>query len=359
MQDLLNKYQSLTTKQQVLTAILIFVLGIAILPNTLVYGASVFASHKLIQKVSFRWFFVTIFSVATFFSFVLLFADEDIEQQPAVTVQEEQTEVFNDEVTAEVATSTANQTSTTTKAERTESDVLESEQEVSVEQNIAPPQTTTKTPDVPIDTFKVVSVVDGDTIKLDMNGTTETIRLIGIDTPETVHPSKPVECMGMEASNKAKQLLVGQTVRFEGDTSQDTRDRYSRLLGYVFLPDGRNYGDVMIRSGYAYEYTYSSAYKYQSLYKEAQSYAESSKLGLWADGVCEEEVVAEDPTPEPVATPSSDGHKWYVSSHYSSKFYYCEESDAWQGLSETYLEVYDSEAALKAKYPSHTLHESC
>ncbi|MCA9361728.1 thermonuclease family protein [Candidatus Kaiserbacteria bacterium] len=216
---------------------------------------------------------------------------------------------------------------------------------------------------VSIDTFKVVSVVDGDTIKLDMDGTVETIRLIGIDTPETVHPSKPVECMGIEASNKAKQLLTGQTVRFEGDSSQDTRDRYGRLLGYVFLPDGRNYGDVMIRSGYAYEYTYSSAYKYQSLYKEAQSYAENSKLGLWADGMCEEEVVAEDPTPkpQPVTPASSDGHKWYVSSHYSSKFYYCEESDAWHGLSEKYLEVYDSESALKANYQyrDHTLHESC
>jgi micrococcal nuclease len=66
---------------------------------------------------------------------------------------------------------------------------------------------------IPTNEYKVVSVVDGDTIKLNIKGTVETIRLIGIDTPETVHPSKPVECMGMEASNKAKELLLGKIVR--------------------------------------------------------------------------------------------------------------------------------------------------
>jgi endonuclease YncB( thermonuclease family) len=208
------------------------------------------------------------------------------------------------------------------------------------------------------DLFKVVSVVDGDTVKLDMNGTTETIRLIGLDTPETVHPQKPVECMGIEASNKAKQLLIGQSVRFESDDSQDTRDRFGRLLGYVFLPNGDNFAEVMLRSGYGNEYTYDLPYKYQTAFKSAEQYAQSNQLGLWADGVCEDEE-QEEPEPEPVAAPTSDGQKWYVSSHHSSKFYYCEDSDGWEGLSPNYLEVYESETALRAEYPNHTLHESC
>jgi len=165
--------------------------------------------------------------------------------------------------------------------------------------------------------------------------------------------------MGIEASNKAKQLLTGQTVRFEGDDTQGTRDKYGRLLGYVFLPNEQNFGEVMLRSGYANEYTYSNAYKYQSTFKAAEQSARNNKAGLWADGVCEEKVTNEEPQPQPISQPTSSGQKWYVSSHYSSKFYYCEDTEAWQGLSKTYLETYNSEAALKAKYPSHTLHESC
>lgn len=62
-------------------------------------------------------------------------------------------------------------------------------------------------------------------------------------------------------------------------------------------------------------------------------------------------------TSEPIY--QDDGKKWYVSSHHSSRFYYCEESNGWEGLSSTYLMVYNSEAELKANFPNHTLHESC
>lgn len=201
--------------------------------------------------------------------------------------------------------------------------------------------------------YEVVSVVDGDTVKLNIDGTTETIRLIGIDTPETVHPTKPVECFGIEASNKAKQLLSGQTVSFEMDASQGTRDKYGRLLGYIILSNGSNFNELMIEQGYAYEYTYSIPYKYQADFKAAEQYARANGIGLWADGVCEEESY-QDNTPA-----ATSGGKWYVSSHYSSKYYHCEESDGWKSLSEKYLKVYDSEAALLADFPNHTLHESC
>ena len=186
-------------------------------------------------------------------------------------------------------------------------------------------------------------------------GKTETIRLIGIDTPETVHPSKPVECFGVEASNKAKQLLSGKTVSLETDASQGTRDRYGRLLGYIILSDGTNFNKLMIEQGYAYEYTYSTAYKYQTTFKSAEQYARTNGIGLWADGVCDEEADTE----QNDQSATNSGSKWYVSSHYSSKYYYCEESDGWKSLSETYLKVYNSEAELLADFPNHTLHESC
>ena len=143
------------------------------------------------------------------------------------------------------------------------------------------------TPQADLATYKVVRVIDGDTMKLNMNGKEETVRVIGIDTPETVRPNEPVECFGMEASNKAKEVLTGQTVRFEDDPTQDTRDKYDRLLGHVFLENGQNFGELMLAEGYAYEFTYNMPYKYQSAYKAAVSFARGNKKGLWADGVCD------------------------------------------------------------------------
>ena len=129
----------------------------------------------------------------------------------------------------------------------------------------------------------IVKVVDGDTIHVTINGVQETIRIIGIDSPETVDPRRPVECFGIEASDKAKTLLpIGKTVELEQDLSQDNRDRYKRLLRYVFI-DGVDYGKQMIAEGYAYEYTYEIPYKYQLDYKEAQRLAQENKRGLWGD----------------------------------------------------------------------------
>ncbi len=136
------------------------------------------------------------------------------------------------------------------------------------------------------DLYPVTKVVDGDTIDVNIDGTVERIRLIGIDTPEIVDPRKPVECFGLEASNKAKAVLTGQQVRLEKDNSQANRDVYNRLLRYVFLADGINFNKMMIEQGYAYEYTYDLPYKYQTEFKQAQKYAQDNKLGLWQDNVC-------------------------------------------------------------------------
>jgi micrococcal nuclease len=133
---------------------------------------------------------------------------------------------------------------------------------------------------------QVISVVDGDTIKVSIEGKTESIRLIGIDTPETVNPRSPVQCYGREASSKMKELVSGKTVYLEADPSQDDRDLYKRLLRFVFLLDETNVGLSMIKDGFAHEYTYDAPYKYQQDYLAAQENARTEKRGLWSD-VCE------------------------------------------------------------------------
>jgi micrococcal nuclease len=134
---------------------------------------------------------------------------------------------------------------------------------------------------------QVVKVVDGDTVTVSIGGKNETIRIIGINTPETVDPRKPVECFGQKASEKAKEQLNGKTVQLEADATQGERDKYNRLLRFVWLDNGANdFGAMMIQEGYAYEYTYSTPYTYQTKYKELQKEAEQNKKGLWADNAC-------------------------------------------------------------------------
>ncbi len=133
----------------------------------------------------------------------------------------------------------------------------------------------------------VVRVVDGDTVDVQFgDGTTDRVRLIGIDTPEVVDPRKPVQCFGREASAHAHDLLDGQAVSIELDASQGERDVFGRLLAYVWLPDGRNFGEVMIGDGYAHEYTYDLPYAYRDLFKVAQDAAIDNQAGLWSPASC-------------------------------------------------------------------------
>jgi len=106
--------------------------------------------------------------------------------------------------------------------------------------------------------YNVVDVVDGDTVKVNINGVVTTLRLIGMDTPETLDPRKPVQCFGKEASAKAKELLLGKNVRLENDPTQTELDKYGRALRYLYLEDGTLYNEIMIGDGYAHEYTYGS-----------------------------------------------------------------------------------------------------
>lgn len=145
-----------------------------------------------------------------------------------------------------------------------------------------------KTLTLPADAMlaSVIKIVDGDTIHVASGNTINTVRLIGIDTPEVVDPRRPVQCYGKEASQKLKELLNQKKVYLTADTSQSERDKYDRLLRYVWTEDGTNVNEFMLREGYAYEYTYDVPYKYQQLFKEAQRSAQEKKAGLWSEETC-------------------------------------------------------------------------
>jgi micrococcal nuclease len=119
--------------------------------------------------------------------------------------------------------------------------------------------------------FTVTKVVDSDTIWVDDNGQRQKIRMIGLDTPETVDPRKPVQCFGLEGSAQAKTILGGQSVYLETDPSQDTVDRFGRTLAYVWTTSGRLFNLDMIADGYAFEYTYDLPYRYQQDFKAAEN----------------------------------------------------------------------------------------
>lgn len=134
----------------------------------------------------------------------------------------------------------------------------------------------------------VSQVVDGDTIVIITDGKRETVRMIGIDTPETVHPSKPVQCFGQEASARTKSWLTGRLVTLDTDPSQGERDKYGRLLAYVWRDDGLFVNQALISEGFAFEYTYNLPYEYQAEFKAAEAAARAGKKGLWADEACAE-----------------------------------------------------------------------
>lgn len=132
---------------------------------------------------------------------------------------------------------------------------------------------------------KVLKIVDGDTIHVEIDGKREKVRLMGVDTPETKHPSKPVECFGLAASAFTKSLLENKSVELVADPKQ-TREKFGRLLMYVFLEDGTHVNLELIRQGYAHENGYNRNYKYREEFREAEAQAREGKRGLWADNAC-------------------------------------------------------------------------
>lgn len=134
---------------------------------------------------------------------------------------------------------------------------------------------------------KVLVVVDGDTVEVEIDGKSERIRMIGVDTPEVVDPRKPVQCFGKEASAFTKTALSGAFVWLESDSTQGDRDKYGRLLRYVWTDQGKtDFNKKLIAEGYAHEYTYNVPYIYRDEYLKAEKNAESRYLGLWDSSVC-------------------------------------------------------------------------
>ena len=134
---------------------------------------------------------------------------------------------------------------------------------------------------------EVVKVVDGDTIDVRVGDATERVRMLGIDTPETVDPRRTVQCFGREASDKTRSLLAGAKVRLESDPTQADRDRYGRLLRYVSAEEGTDINLQLISKGFAHEYTFSVPYERQARYRAAEQEARTAARGLWAPGVCD------------------------------------------------------------------------
>ncbi len=135
--------------------------------------------------------------------------------------------------------------------------------------------------------YKVTSFSDGDTISVDMNGVTEKVRLIGVDTPETHDPRKEVQCYGQAASAFTKQLIGANRVRLQADPENTNRDRYKRLLRYVYLPNGQLVNAEIIKQGFGFAYVYFPFSKLEE-FKTYQKEAESKGLGLW--GECQVQI---------------------------------------------------------------------
>ncbi|MEA2006661.1 MAG: thermonuclease family protein [Patescibacteria group bacterium] len=130
--------------------------------------------------------------------------------------------------------------------------------------------------------FNVLHVVDGDTFSVWMNDKIETVRVIGIDSPETGEKYRRKECFGRESTQMAIEVLSDKKVLLKTDLTQDDRDQYDRLLRHVFLEDGTNYGLKMIEIGFAEELTFKGRqYEHQDEYKSAQEKAKQDKQGLW------------------------------------------------------------------------------
>ena len=129
----------------------------------------------------------------------------------------------------------------------------------------------------------VVEVVDGDTVTVrSADGATDTVRLLGVDTPETHHPERGVECFGPEASAYTRERLEGEWVELEDDV--EGRDRYGRRLAYVSV-GGRRFNDELLRRGYARLLVIAPNREHARALLRAELDAKSAQRGLW--GACE------------------------------------------------------------------------
>lgn len=149
---------------------------------------------------------------------------------------------------------------------------------------------------------RVLRIVDGDTIEVRRRGRSVTVRLLGVDSPESKHPRRPVECGAREATGSLLRLLFsaprdtdgdsvvdtaggrGRRVRLEFDESQSRRDRYGRELAYVRLPGGRLVQGVQLRRGWAEVYVFRRPFRLLRRFRARERWAEERRAGVW--GMC-------------------------------------------------------------------------
>ncbi|HEU4657474.1 MAG TPA: thermonuclease family protein [Capillimicrobium sp.] len=127
----------------------------------------------------------------------------------------------------------------------------------------------------------VTRVVDGDTVHVDLDGADETVRYIGVDTPESVKPGTPVECFAKEASARNAALVDGEDVRLRFDAER--RDRYGRLLAYVYRArDGLFVNERLVRDGYARPLTIPPNVRHANRFAALARRAREDDRGLWS-----------------------------------------------------------------------------
>ncbi len=136
--------------------------------------------------------------------------------------------------------------------------------------------------------YPVRQVIDGDTLTVEFHGDVQTVRLIGVDSPEVQGPYTEAECYGAEASEAARELLEGHNVRLASDPSQDETDRFGRRLAYVWTEEGVLVNLWLVEEGLAQEYTYDLDRPYvlrrEMLMAEARAKREAR--GLWSPDAC-------------------------------------------------------------------------
>ena len=149
------------------------------------------------------------------------------------------------------------------------------------------PTTEAQTYKLSNDTYTVTRVIDGDTIEVYIDGDTVRIRLIGIDTPESVHSDESKNCyFGSMASDYTTLALTGKEVQLEYD--EEPLDQYGRTLAYVYV-DGELFNETLALEGYAVAKEYPPNTKYASRLKLAQINAEKAQKGMWSDDITVED----------------------------------------------------------------------
>lgn len=139
-------------------------------------------------------------------------------------------------------------------------------------------------------TALVTNVVDGDTVDLLFDGEAKAlrVRLLGINTPESVDPRRPVQCFGKEASKHVKELLLNKRVAAVSDIKADDRDKYGRLLRELVMGDGTDVNATLVAQGYAHAYLdYPLDKQRKAQLRQIQAEAQKQKQGLWNEKTCD------------------------------------------------------------------------